>query len=258
MGDIVLCSAEPRGGRPLVAPRWTGDALTTPGGGGLVDVAAAHTPVREVVASIARQTGQRIDVRGELGRLDLDLRRVPWRAALDVVVSSVAGAELIEEDDGALVVRARPDNRLRASGAPAREWLQLLASLAEVDVVLAPAGDEEVTLDLNDTDPLRAIEVTAQALGWRVERRGDLVRVVGESRASRARPSGGGALRLQATVLGGERRRAIISGRSYAPGDVIVDPEDRLIEGLRLEAVRFDSVTLRRDGVAEVLELPPG
>lgn len=260
VGDVLLCSAEPRDGAPLSSRVWTGDVVAAPDDGALVDVVARDTPVRDVVASISRQSGQRIDVRGDLGRLSLDLQRAPWRAALEAVASSIPRGEVFELD-GALVLRARPENRLRAARAPAGPWLQLLATLAEVNLVMPPdSGRALVTLDLADIDPLRAIEATVTTLGWRLERKDDLVRIVpvatpqaaGQDAASEA----GQALRLEAVVMSGERRSAMLSGRVYAPGDTLLDANDEEIVGLVVEAVQLDGVTLRRSGVAEWLELP--
>ncbi|MCO5167689.1 MAG: hypothetical protein M9894_15180 [Planctomycetes bacterium] len=259
LGEVVLCSTEPRGGRPLAAPppswRAEGGRVARPDGP-TVDLDVRDMPLAEAVAEVVRQAGQPVEVEGDLGAVTARLTRVPWRQALEALVSTLPTAQVLERGDG-LVVRRRPQLSLEASDAPVSRWLQLLAELAGESLIV-PETDAEVTITLRDLEPREAIEVTCHVLGWRLVREGAVLRVEtgGAARSERER-SPAPFPRVEAVVADGERRWAQINGRVYVPGDVLIDPRtDEQIEGLVLEAIDAEGVLLRRDGAPERHDLP--
>jgi hypothetical protein len=225
-GEIVLVSSRPREGQPLV-PReqeWTGDALPEVDDEALIDVVVRDATISAVCASIARQSGRRVEALG-CGdwRVSLDLRQVPWRGAVDAL-AAMARLDVLVRDTGEVLFTPIASNLLMVEGAQATTWAGLLATVAGVNVVVpAEAAGAVVSMRLPNTDPLKALDALAHQLGWTFQRRqGDVYELLVPQGWRPARTHAKPApLTLQATIMTPDGAWAIISDRTYAQGDAL-------------------------------------
>lgn len=241
--------------------------------------AVRDEPLGAAIDRLARAAGQLaiVDPRVAEVRVSADIRDLPWREAV-ALLAARAGAAVEEHPGGLLGVVPIPANAIRCARAPLTLVLLVLAEQAGRNAVIGPGVTGEVTLELERTSWLDALREVARRHGLRLEEReGGIVtctlldppadpealalreRVEELERALEARRAPPGAPpTVSAIVLDGEGgARAILDGRVYREGDVLVGPDDEELEGLRVGAIRHDGVELRdaRSGRSAILPL---
>lgn len=133
-----------------------------------VDVVAERADPVLVCEAIGPLVGRNILVDPMVqGRVDLDLTGAPWGVAVGLIARAL-GCELEERPGGIIVLWSRPQQRIRAVGAPAAALIRLLASYAGKNVVVGPGMGELVTVDLRGVNYLRALQLLAWVHGWSI------------------------------------------------------------------------------------------
>lgn len=259
-GEVVLVSSSPREGQPLVprAQEWTGDALPEVDDEALIDVVVRDATISAVCASIARQSGRRVEALGcDQQRVSLDLRQVPWRGAVDAL-AAMARLDVLVRDTGEVLFTPIASNLLIAEEVQATTWARLLATVAGVNVIVPDAAaGAVVSMRLSNTDPLKALDAMARQLGWTFQQREGAVYelLVPQGWRPARTPPMPASLTLQATIMTPDGAWAIISDRSYAQGDALSEEGGKplrdsalldVMEGTaRVRLSRGDTRTLR-------------
>lgn len=135
---------------------------------GTLDLDAKDEPLARVLDAIADAADRPIAASlSSATCVTLTLHAVPWRDALDYVVTAY---HLDRKDSGRLiVVKEPPHNHLQASGASPTTWLLLLARQAGFSVVLPGHLEGEVDLELWDVRYEDALRASARTSGLDVE-----------------------------------------------------------------------------------------
>ena len=140
---LILVTARPLASAPRPKRPPLTDAERKP-----VHVSATNQDLSEVAEAIGRQVGKNILVDPNVEEtVTVNLRRVPWRGAVDLL-ARMTRCEVEERAGGAILLLTQPPAvTIQASGAPAVEFLRLLARYAEVALVAGP-GVVDRTLDV--------------------------------------------------------------------------------------------------------------
>jgi len=203
--------------------------------------------VKEVAEDLVARTGVDLHLAGGHDReVVLQLRGVPLGRALETLAAR-GDLWLESTPGGGYVLRPAEENHLVAHGVGIRTWLQLLAALAEVDLVAADGLEGVVATKLSDVSYRDALDATLRASGCEFERGPELYRVrpgpPPPERAVTVDPRGvveledGTVYRLEAAAVTPERALAVISGRIYRVGDELFDDRGDLVDGWRVAAI---------------------
>ena len=166
-------------------------------------------------------------------RYALSFKGATWEQAL-AQVCRVAG--LTQDRCGQQIfLRPLESNVLRARHVELRTWLQLLADAAGAALTLGEGVQGVAAIDLDCVSYRGALRASAEAHGLRVEdlasggyrvtRPAENAVPPGPERSLRGTALAGVEYRASAVVLGESARLAVINGRVYGEGEVLVESE---------------------------------
>lgn len=131
-----------------------------------VNVDADDQPLREVMNSIARQSGRTIGVAPGAGdeRVTVNLRQIPWRDAV-YVIARMTGCQ-VEEVGESLYLSQSAKVTLSFTNGELRSVLLLAGAYAGRNVVLAPQVRGPISCDLKEVEFAKALEALAFACSF--------------------------------------------------------------------------------------------
>lgn len=274
-GLIYVGSAPPPGATAFDPAARRLPSGTEPGGAvdaRPIDLDLKDATPAEACARVAAAAGRAIELRGAPDpdrRVTLQLRAVPWPAALDLVARA-ADCDVEPAAAGAVV---RPVARIAlVRGGPVR--LGTLAAIlgaverdagGSFDLVVPPeVSTRRTAVNLADVRPREALVAWAQAAGCALSSAtsGPTIAAV-STQATRgswttaAVDYSAAEPRVEAAVLTRGGAWAVINDRIYRVGQTLVDPatgED--VEGSEVLEVTADYVSLRLPGGERSFEVP--
>lgn len=132
--------------------------------GARVDVDAKDQELAAVIAAIARDSGQRVQVHYSVeARISLQARGLHWRDAVDLCALK-AGCR-VDKDYRGLILTQAPRGRFRAGPVAARGALLLFARRRGLQLVIGPGLTEPVRVDLEDIRSDQALVAITRAAG---------------------------------------------------------------------------------------------
>ncbi|MHC5009558.1 MAG: hypothetical protein ACYTG6_01260 [Planctomycetota bacterium] len=226
--------------------------------GPMVTFDFAEKDIREAIQFISQASRVNIVVSPEVsGDVTLNLRRVAWRRALELVVAQVNGriveaapnllrVERMAEDDP-----RRPDSH--GQGGPSvsltfvdedvRNVIRVIAEFTQTNMILSPAVEGRVSVSLHDVPWRQALEqIVAMVGGAVVEEDFGILRIVPRAEAERTsrepastgRREGDGR-RVTYRFVDEDVRKVIQAIARFAGANIILSPE---IEGTVTLSVR--------------------
>lgn len=170
--------------RPPLPPRFVSKSVKR------ISLEARDTPLRDLVALLAKRAQQQIGVGEDLEASELTLRLadVAWPLALRIV-AGLAHCEIAEGEGGRLVLQesGRPGNQVQVSGSELGPWCRLLerAGGLQIQVPEDLEGRRLFPMDLTEVSAREALAATGVLNGFRVEEAGGSLKLVGRVQLSR-------------------------------------------------------------------------
>ena len=131
-----------------------------------ISLRVVNQPLADVLKHIQEQAGVNIILaEGVDEKLTLDLDRVPWNLALEVVAEKT-GCVLVQKATNLIRVEQPPRVTFNFTGADVKEVIDAIAKYAGASVVTAPEVTGTVHLRLNDVPWRTALDTVAKSLGF--------------------------------------------------------------------------------------------
>lgn len=131
-----------------------------------VTLSAKEQPLSEVINYLRERSGVNIILAdGIEEQVTVDLQRVPWRLALEIVAEK-AGCVLVEKASNLIRVEQPPRVTFNFTGADIKTVIDAIAKYAGASIVVAPDVEGTVHLRLNDVPWRTALETIVKSLGF--------------------------------------------------------------------------------------------
>ena len=226
-------------------------------------------PLEDVLKYIREQSGINIILGEDIKeKVTVDLDRVPWRLALELVAEK-AGCVLVQKATNLIRVEQPPRVTFDFRGADIKTVIDSIAKIAGTSVVIAPQVEGKVHLRLNDVPWLMALHTVAKSLGYVVvEEEWGIYRIVSPDMLEKQmvtrvfpikylRPPPRYRARIATEYADDLRGRVITAGAGGDPS-TIVEKSFTLIKALR--GTLSENGTLNyhpRENIIVVKDIPP-